>query len=118
MVAALGGHLGIVKKLVTRGAEINAPGWTPLIYAATSGREEVLRYLLGIGADVNAQSPNGTTALMMAVREGHAGTVELLLAKGADANHRNENGATALGWAKRGGFVAIEQALRRRGATE
>ncbi len=43
LVAAIGGQLAIVKKLVARGAAINADGWTPLIYAATGGRDEVVR---------------------------------------------------------------------------
>ena len=72
MVAALSGHLAIVKKLFTRGAALDTPGWTPLIYAATSGNDDVVRYLLDAGAVIDAASPNGTTALMMAVRGGHA----------------------------------------------
>jgi len=113
MVAALNGHLAIVKLLFTRGAELNPPGWTPLIYAATNGHIEVMRYLIEAGADVNAESPNGTTALMMAVRGANADAVTMLVARGADVNHRNENGATALGWARRGGFDAIEKTLLR-----
>jgi len=116
MVAALGGHLAIVKTLLRRGAALDTPGWTPLIYAATNGQTEVARYLLDVGANINAAAPNGTTALMMAVRGGHGATVDLLLARGADVNQRNQNGATALGWATRGGFEAIGQALRARGA--
>src|SRR6266496_1455983 len=80
MVAALNGHVDIVKALRTRGALIDAPGWTPLIYAATGGHDDVVRYLLAEGANVDARSPNGTSALMMAVREGHPSTVALLIA--------------------------------------
>jgi ankyrin repeat protein len=118
MVAAIGGRLAIVKKLYARGAEINHPGWTPLIYAATGVHADVARYLIDAGANVNAASPNGTTALMMAVRGGHAAVVDLLLERGADLGHRNADGATALAWAKRGGFDAIERGLRRRGAKD
>jgi ankyrin repeat protein len=69
-----------------------------------------------VGAEIDAEAPNGTTALMMAARGGHTQAVELLLARGADANHKNRSGATALAWAQRGGFEAIEKALRRGGA--
>ncbi len=116
MVASLGGHLVLVRKLHARGAEINPSGWTPLAYAAAGGKTDVVRYLLEVGANLNALSPNGTTALMMAVRGGHAETVDLLLAKGADVNIRNETGASALAWATRGGYDSIESALVKRGA--
>ena len=96
MIAALSGRLDLVKKLRARGAEIDGPGWTPLIYAATGGRDDVVRYLLTEGADINAASPNGTTALMMAAREGKGSTVELLVARGADVNRRNQSGVSAL----------------------
>jgi uncharacterized protein len=117
MVAALGGHVAIMKTLLMHGAELDGPGWTPLIYAASSGQTEAARYLLDAGAKVNAVSPNGTTALMMAVRGGHDATVELLLTRGAEVNRRNDSGATALEWAVRGGFDGIARALRARGAT-
>ena len=118
MVAAIAGHLAIVEKLYQRGAKINHPGWTPLIYAATSGQIDVARFLLDARADVNAASPNGTTALMMAVRGGFAPMVELLISRGADLEHRNESGATAMTWAKRGGFDAIERTLAQHGAKD
>ena len=82
MGAALEGHLEIVKKLRARGAALDYKGWTPLIYAATGGRDAVVAFLLDQGANVNADSPNGTTALMMAVREGKGSTVELLIKRG------------------------------------
>src|SRR3989442_15506357 len=116
MVAALGGHLAIVKTLLRRGAALDTPGWTPLIYAATNGQTEVARYLLDVGADINAAAPNGTTALMMAVRGGHGATVDLLLARGGDVNRRNPNGATALGWATPAGIQGIRQVLAARAA--
>jgi len=116
MVAALNGHLGIVRMLRTKGAALDYPGWTPLIYAATGGHDEIVRFLLAEGANVDAGSPNGTTALMMAVREGRVSTVELLLARGANANLRNENGVGALDWAKRNDDKAMVEKLRRAGA--
>jgi len=116
MVAALNGNLAMCKKLLARGAELSPPGWTPLIYAASNDQIDVMRYLIDAGANVNAESANGTTALMMAARGGHRQAVDLLLARGADVNHRNQNGATALSWARRGGFDGIDNALTDRGA--
>ena len=118
MGAALAGHLEIVRKLRMRGAELEPPGWTPLIYAATGGHDTVAAYLLDQGARIDATSPNGTTALMMAVREGHASTFDLLVRRGADIHHRNENGVSALDWAKRGNETAMADRLRRAGARD
>jgi ankyrin repeat protein len=118
MAAALSGNLAIVRTLRARGASLENPGWTPLIYAATGGHDAIVGYLLSEGANINAQSPNGTTALMMAVREGKGSTVELLIAKGADVNRRNENAASALDWAVRGNEKKMAEQLRRAGAKE
>ena len=118
MAASLNGHLEIVRRLRMHGAELDPRGWTPLIYAATGGHDDVVAYLLDEGANINAQSPNGTTALMMAVRERRASTFDLLLRRGADVQHRNENGASALDWAKRGNETAMAEKLRRAGAKD
>ena len=116
MIASLKGHVAIVKRLLARGAALERPGWTPLIYAATGGHDEVVRVLLAEGARIDAVSPNGTTALMMAVREDKFSTAVLLIERGANVNHRNENGATALAWAERAGDAALIERLKRAGA--
>lgn len=116
MVAALNGHLDVVRLLRARGATLDHEGWTALIYAATGGHDDIVRYLLDQGARIDAASPNGTTALMMAVRESHASTVDLLLGRGANVNHRNETGATALAWAQRNDDRDLMERLRRAGA--
>lgn len=118
MTAAITGNVEIARKLRQRGAELEGPAWTPLIYAATGGHDPMVTYLLAEGANINAASPNGTTALMMAVREGKGSVVTLLLSKGADVNKRNQNGASALSWALRGNEKAMAEALKRAGATE
>jgi ankyrin repeat protein len=115
-MAALHGRLDIAKKLRARKAALDPPGWTPLIYAATGGHDEMVRYLLAEGAKIDAVSPNGTSALMMAVREEKFSTAELLIARGANVNVRNENGATALEWAERSEDRALIERLKRAGA--
>ena len=118
MMASLNGHHGIMKALRQRSAAVDGKGWTPLIYASTGGHDDIVRWLLGEGADVNAASPNGTTALMMAVRENRYSTAILLIARGANVNHRNENGASALDWARRGDDDSMVERLRKAGARE
>ena len=118
MLASLNGHAGIAKALRQKGASVTMKGWTPLIYAATGGHDDLVRWLLGEGADINAAAPNGTTALMMAVRENRYSTAILLIARGANVNHRNENGASALDWAKRANDQAMVERLKRAGARD
>jgi ankyrin repeat protein len=118
MGAALAGQLEIAKRLRAKGAELDYPGWTPLIYASTGGHDAVVTFLLDQGANINAESANGTTALMMAAREGKGRTVDLLVKRGADVNHRNENNVSALDWAKRGNETEMVAVLRRAGARD
>jgi len=115
-LAAFGGHLGIVKRLVVAGARINTPGWTPLIYAAFNGHLEIVRYLIQMGGEVNGVSENGMTALMAAARNGHIEIVRLLLAAKAEVNRKNDHGETALDLADRVSATGeISNLLRRAG---
>jgi len=69
---------------------------TPLMYAAFARNTEVIKLLLGKGADVNARDSGNGSALILAAAMGDPDTVKLLLEKGADAHVRNEYGYTAL----------------------
>ena len=101
MMAALKGHLDLVKQLIAKDADVNKPGWTPLHYAATGGHLDIMRLLLEEHAFVDAQSPNGTTPLMMAASYGSPEAVKLLIEAGADLRMRNQKGMTALDFAQR-----------------
>ena len=52
--------------------------------AAVGGHVEVIRFLLGAGADVNLANNSGATPLMMAAVGGHVEVLCLLLEAGAD----------------------------------
>ncbi len=101
MLASLRGHLDLVRKLITRGADVNKTGWAPLHYAATSGHVEIMELLLENHAYIDAESPNGTTPLMMAALYGSPASVKLLLDSGADAALRNQLGMTAIDFANK-----------------
>ena len=61
---AASGDIGIAQLLV--GANVNAQnklGLTPLMQAASNNRPELVRYLLGHGADSAVQDSRGRTAL-------------------------------------------------------
>lgn len=101
MMAALKGHLELVKQLMARDADVNKPGWAPLHYAATGGHLAIMELLLENHAFIDAQSPNGTTPLMMAAHYGTPAAVKLLLDAGADATMKNQLGLTAFDFANR-----------------
>lgn len=101
MMAALKGHLDLVRKLIARDADVNKPGWTPLHYAATNGHVAIISLLLEHHAYIDAESPNGTTPLMMAAHYGTPEAVKLLLEAGADPALKNMLGMTAIDFAQR-----------------
>lgn len=100
--AAWDGRTSSVKKLLAKGADVNAKaknGSTPLHDAALYGRTETVQILIANGADVNAtEYDNKATPLHAAASAGHPETVKVLLTAGADATARNRNGSTPLEW--------------------
>ena len=111
MIACLEGDDGLVEDMVTRGAEINKPGWTPLSYAATNGHTRIVKYLLDHAAYIDAAAPNGTTALMMAAYFGHDATVKILLDEGADPHLKNAMDFTALDLATQRGHMGAARLI-------
>ncbi|MCV4600843.1 ankyrin repeat domain-containing protein, partial [Escherichia coli] len=80
------------EKLISRGADVNKTGWTPLHYAASQEDVRIVRLLLDHHAYIDAESPNKTTPLMMAARYGSEEIARHLLDEGADPTLRNERG--------------------------
>ena len=101
MFAALEGQLELARLLISRGADVNKPGWAPLHYAATRGHLAIMNLLLEHHAYIDASSPNGTTPLMMAAFYGTPSAVKLLLEAGADPLLKNEQSLTAIDFAQR-----------------
>lgn len=99
MLASLRGNIELCKKLISRDADVNKPGWAPLHYAATSAHLDVMKLLLDNAAYIDAESPNGSTPLMMAAMYGNAAAVKLLLDAGADATLKNSIGLSAIDFA-------------------
>ncbi len=86
--AARQGLQNEIKKLIEKGADVNAKDssdHTPLHYAAREGYKEIIELLLENGADVNIRVKYyNLTAAEIAMNNNHNKVVELLIAKGAD----------------------------------
>lgn len=74
--------------------DVDASGWTPLMYAASSYSNSEESEILKAGVNVNARSKRGETALMASAVTGMAD--EDLLESGVDVNAANDVGMTAL----------------------
>ncbi len=118
MMASLRGFSAWARRLIDRGAAVNRPGWSPILYAASGGDVATLHVLLKAGADLNSTNPSGSTPLIMAARFGRDEVVMALLAAGADLRYRNPAGQDAVDAARWAGreYLAemLEQALRSR----
>ena len=140
MWAAAQGHTGIVHSLLAAGAdlharskvrpqlvnstgnadytgvmEVQAGGFTPLLFAARGGHVDVVRALVAAGAPAGEAAADGTTALVIAAHSGHTPAALTLLEAGADPNAAG-SGYTGLHIAIRRGDVALVKALLARGA--
>ncbi len=77
----------IVKKLLSKGADVNAKdprqGDTPLHIAARRGSRKAAELLVGAGANVNAKDKDGHTPLWFAKKEGKTEMIEFLRIHGA-----------------------------------
>ena len=82
--AARAGHVSAIETLLDHSADhtmaVPETGWTALHFAAAHGHGSCVEYLLMEGADVNAQSLNGSTALMFAAELGFEECVQHILA--------------------------------------
>jgi hypothetical protein len=89
---------------------------TPLYFTAQKGHTEVVRLLLGVGADVNTASNDSSMPLHIAAQNGHTEVVQLLLGAGADVNTACNDGATPLLIAAQKGHIEVVQLLLGAGA--
>nr|MBI3613319.1 ankyrin repeat domain-containing protein [Nitrospirota bacterium] len=118
--AAERGDLRAVQTLVGQGAVINETSGIdselPLVGAATSGKIEVVQFLLDRGADVNMAGNWECTALCAAARSGHLPIVQLLLDRGANVNSQNRLKFAPLLIAASKGNPQVVKLLLERGA--
>lgn len=125
IMASKGGHVGLVKELLSQKVSPNPSkiAHTALRAAAIHGHNDVLRYILlpsqaltgfnctlqvasltliihcrmliSAKADPNLTSLHGRTPLMGAARGGHVQSARILIAAGADCSAQNDDAETA-----------------------
>jgi ankyrin len=105
--AVMQGKKDVVRSLLQRKADVNAPqvdGTTALHWAARADDLETADLLLRAGARVSAANREGATAMQLAALNGSAAMIERLLKAGADPNTSLSSfGDTALMMASRTG---------------
>ncbi len=85
----------MVKKNPKAVNSINKDGFSPLTLACYRENNEVAKFLIDKGSNINQKSSMGTP-LMAAVVKGNREMVTILLNNKADINETDENGVTAL----------------------
>lgn len=116
-LAAVFGHLDVVRYLADRGSEINASatngsGYNALTGAVASGHPEIVRWLLQNGANPNHRYGAGYSPLLTAAANGHLEIAKLLLAHGADLRATTNDGKSAVVLAIERNHVTVADFLR------
>lgn len=101
ILAALGGHLLIVKLLITKGVDINhknGQGHSALQYACSKGWKEIVLFLCENGADINIRDKRNDTPLHRLATTGRVEIMRLLLEGNTkpEVNCVNSEGSTPL----------------------
>lgn len=125
-LACANGPLDIVKNLIEKEPalldQLDSTNQTPITWAASEGKAEIVDYLVKKGAKLDCQSssnaPDGTagfTALHWASRQGHTKTLKVLLDHSAenkmDIEIRDRQGKTFADVAPKDSFFAAELKL-------
>src|SRR5229473_2828660 len=120
VTASRSGAAAVVTLLLSSGADVNhrmpEHEQTALMWAASEKHPEVIRALIGGGADINAKSKTAYTPLMFAARSGDPEATRLLVDAGADVNAAAMDGFTPLLLATVRGHVGPATFLLEHGA--
>ena len=118
--ASITGNVNDFEEAIKLRADVNtknAEGQTPLCMVAKC-RLDLVKILIGNGADVNIQSDKGSAPLHWAVEYDNVDIVEYLLKNGANTELRDENYETPLHWAGWTGHYKSAKILLQYGANK
>ena len=118
-VAVAANNQEMAALLLDHGAnvETDTSTLTPLMFAASGGNVDMIRFLVKRGAKVNRGVKEGKqTALLSAIYGGHADAVQALVELKADVNAKTKDGDTPLKLAMKGDQDDIVKILKAAGA--
>lgn len=113
--AAVDGNLEVVKLFIAAGysPDTKAGGTPAIVSAATFGHADVVKYLIEIGADVNARDDVDATSLVRVSTDcDQTAIVRMLIAAGAKPELKSAGGASALDLAEGAGCTENARAMR------
>uniref|UniRef100_A0A0G4FAP3 Uncharacterized protein n=1 Tax=Chromera velia CCMP2878 TaxID=1169474 RepID=A0A0G4FAP3_9ALVE len=118
LLASVGMSEVIARILTIDGAKVNVDvrhpedGSTPLMCASANGHRDVVRLLLGLGANPDLQDKSGATALVKASNNGWTEIGRLLLDAKANTDLQTDSGTAALMGVCLRGKDGVSNALR------
>ncbi|XP_065845294.1 uncharacterized protein [Oscarella lobularis] len=103
--ASVWGHLGIAKRLIELGLDVNHKsnrGNTSLHWACRWDYVEISEYLLSVGADIEAVNFEGRTPFLVAIGYGNGRVMNFLILKGCNiyAQDKRNRGAIEIAHSK------------------
>lgn len=125
-IAANSGNLPILRTLLDYCPESNHKklvnlkdhrGFTPFMNATISENEEMMLFLIGLGAEVNARNEDGANAIHFAAADGNIQRLKVLAEHGGQFHVQSKSG-TALHWAAGKGHAEAIQFLIQHGKVD
>ena len=108
-ISAYNGHTDVVSLLSSRATPDELDD--ALLVASFSGDAKVISKLLGLGANINARSPEGKTPLMISADGGKADAVRTLLQNRANPYAEDNDGKTAANLAELAGHEEVKNLI-------